>query len=117
MALGQQAVSNLMVPATGNPNAYVLAAQAFTATPFVVSFREISLNGLAFRPSGVIIDNTQSANPVTVLIPEFSFRMSCGAGRTLMLPYPAPIDHSASITGNGTSTIIFVDYPVFPFSF
>lgn len=112
-----QGVSNYLVPATGSPNAYVIK-DTFTASPQSVNFQNIQLNGLAFRPSGVIIDNTKSASVLNVLIPEMSFNISCPAGASLNMPYPAPMNHSASITGAGDAeaTVIFVDYPLQPYS-
>lgn len=112
-----QGVSNYLVPATESPNAYVIK-DTFTASPQSVNFQNIQLNGLAFRPSGVIIDNTKSASPLNVLIPEMSFNISCPAGASLNMPYPAPMNHTASITGAGDAeaTVIFVDYPLQPYS-
>lgn len=110
-----QSVSNYLVPAMGSPSAYVVS-ETFTSTPFQINFSNISLNGLEFLPSGVIVDNSQSANPVSILIPEFSYNIVCPAGASVMMPYPAPRNHTASITGNGKTTVIFVDYPIIPYS-
>lgn len=110
-----QSVTNYLVPGTGSPNAYLIN-QAFSATPYGVDFSQIGLNGLPFRPSGVFIDNSQGAGDLIVLIPEMSFAITCKAGQALMMPYPAPQNHTASITGNGSATVIFVDFPLIPYS-
>lgn len=110
-----QPVSNYLVPATGSPNMYAVH-ETFSAAPFIVDFSQISLNGLAFRPSGVIIDNTAGTGDLDVLIPQASFNVICKAGATLMMPYPALQNHTASITGLGDATVIFVDFPLMPYS-
>jgi hypothetical protein len=110
-----QGVSNYLVPATSSPNAYLIRG-TFSAAPEIVNFSNISLNGLAFRPSGVIIDNTAGTGSLNILIPEMSFNISCPAGASLNMPYPAPMNHTASITGLGDATVIFVDYPLQPYS-
>jgi len=109
-----QSVTNFLVPATGSTNAYAVS-QVFSATPTFVDFNNVALDGLPFRPSGVLIDNSQGTGPLTVLINEISYAMTCAAGELLNMPYPAPVNHTANITGNGQATVIFVDYPVIPF--
>lgn len=116
MAQGLQSVSNYLVPATGSTNAYMVR-ETFTTDPFTVDFNKIELDGLPFRPYGVIIDNTAGANPLTVIINEMSLALVAAAGKAVHVPFPAPVGCTASITGNGVATVIFVDYPVIPFIF
>ncbi len=113
-SLLQNAV-NYLVPATGSPNIYSIH-ETFSATPFAVDFTQIGLNGLPFRPSGVIIDNTRGTGDLSILIPQVSYNIVCKAGASLAMQYPAPVNHSASITGLGDATVIFVDFPIMPFS-
>lgn len=108
-------VSNFLVPATGTTNVYPMR-QSFTATPTVVDFNTVKLNGLAFRPSGVIMDNTAGDGPLTVLIREIGYSITAQVGQTIQLPYPAPLNHTAAITGDGIGVVMFVDYPVMPFA-
>lgn len=117
MSKGLQSVTNFLVPATGSTNAYVLN-QAFAAAPFLQNFNNVALDGIPFRPSGVIIDNTAGTTPLTVLINEIGYNIVCPAGKTLQMPYPAPVGHSANITGDPAHvcTVVFVDYPVIPFA-
>lgn len=110
-----QSVSNYLIPATGSPNAFMVR-ENFSSSPKNINFDNISLSGIPFRPSGVIIDNTANTDPINVLIPELSYQVECPGGASLMMPYPAPMHHTASITGNGTATVIFVDYPLIPYS-
>lgn len=111
-----QSVSNFLVPASGSTNSVVFDQTFVAGTPVVVNFAGYQISGIPFRPSGVLIDNTASANPISVTIPEIGYTMQCAAGEMLHLPYPAPINHSASISGDGAATVIFVDYPVIPYS-
>lgn len=117
MANGLQSVTNFLVPATGSTNAFVIH-QAFSATPLLQNFNNVELDGIPFRPSGVIIDNTAGTSALTVLINEIGYNIVCAAGKTLQMPYPAPVNHSANITGDpaNVATVVFVDYPVIPFS-
>lgn len=116
MASGLQSVSNYLVPATGSTNAYMVR-ENFSATSFLVDFNKQELDGLPFRPYGVIIDNTGGANPVTVTINEMALAIVAPAGKAVHCPFPAPVGCTASITGNGIATVVFVDYPVIPFIF
>lgn len=108
-------VTNYLVPATGSTNAFSIR-QNFSATPYYQEFSSQGLDGIPFRPSGVIIDNSQGTGPLTVLINENSYRMVVPAGAGVQLPYPAPLNHTVNITGQGDATVIFVDYPVLPYS-
>ena len=113
---GTQPVSNFLVPATGSTNAYRLT-QIFNATnPLFVDFTIISLDGIPFRPSGVIIDNKNGTTALNVLINEMGLNISCPAGKFMQMPYPAPLNHTANILGDGTNqaTVVFVDYPLIP---
>lgn len=118
MSLGLQNTVNYMIPAVGSPRGYVMSQQFVAGTPVVLDFRNVSggsIDGQPFRPSGVYIDNSASANPVTVKINEMVYSMTCPAGQMLNLPYPAPVDVSVTVTGDGVTTIIFVDVPVQPY--
>lgn len=111
-----QSVSNFLVPASGSTNSVVFDQTFSAGVPVVVNFAGYEISGIPFRPSGVLIDNTASPNQISVTIPEIGYTMICAAGEMLHLPYPAPINHSASISGDGDATVIFVDYPVIPYS-
>lgn len=111
-----QSVSNFLVPATGTTNAYQIT-QTFSSTPLYVEFSSVGLSGTPFRPSGVIIDNSQGTDSLTILINEMSFKMVCPKGGAMQMPFPAPLNCTANITGAGTATVVFVDYPVIPFVF
>lgn len=110
-----QSVSNFLVPATGTTNLYNVS-EIFSSTPKFIDFRDQSLDGLPFRPSGVIIDNSQGTGNLVVLINETGFQIICGAGMGMSMPYPAPINHTVNITGQGQAVVQFVDYPVIPWA-
>ena len=106
-------VSNFLVPATGSTNAYTLR-ENFTATPKFFDPRNVGLDGAPFRPYGVIIDNTAGNDTLTVLVNEMSFTVNAEAGASVQMPFPAPVNCTFNITGDGDATVIFVDYPIIP---
>lgn len=114
MTTGLQSVTNFLVPATGSTNAYQIR-ETFTGVPKFIEFNSIELDGQAFRPSGVIADNTQGDGDLVILINEISYRIIVPAGQTLQMPYPAPLNHTVNISGDGDATVLFVDYPVIPY--
>lgn len=117
MSNGLQNVQNYLAPAIGTPRVFLLN-QDFTGAIVTQDFRNVEggmIDGQPFRPSGLFIDNTLGTGPLTVIINEMAYRMVCPAGETLSLPFPAPKDLSATVTGTGVATVIFVDFPVIPY--
>lgn len=112
--LQQVSAFNYLVPASGTTH-MVQLSQVFSATPVVADFRQLQLDGQAFIPSGVFIDNTAGTGVLTVLINEVGFSIVVQPGQRLQQMYPAPLSQSASITGQGQATVVFVDFPVIPF--
>lgn len=108
-------VNNFMVPATGTPNSYPVSG-VFSATPFRVDFREVSLNGEQFVPQGLFVDNTAGAAPLVIAVQGMNYSLQVPAGAQLQTQYPAPIDQIVEITGSGQASIVFCDFPVLPFS-
>ena len=108
-------VNNFMVPATGTPNSYPISG-VFSASPFRVDFREVSLNGEQFVPQGLFVDNTAGAAPLVIAVQGMNYSLRVPAGAQLQTQYPAPIDQIVEITGNGQASIVFCDFPVLPFS-
>lgn len=115
-AYGTQPVQNYLVPATGTTHAWRFAKNFLAGEFEVIEFRNIALNGRPFAPSGVLIDNTNGTADCVVTILEYTYNIVCKKGQTLNLPYPAPLEQSVSVTGEGPVTVIFVDYPVLPYS-
>lgn len=118
MSNGLQNVQNYLAPAIGTPRVFMLNQTFDPLAPVTQAFRNITggmIDGQPFQPSGVFIDNTQGTAPLTVIINEMAYRMVCPAGESLSLPFPAPKDLSATITGTGLATVIFVDFPVIPY--
>lgn len=108
---------NYMIPAIGTPRGYVQSG-VLSATPVTIDFRNVSggdIDGQPFRPSGVMIDNSQGTGPLTIVINQIAFQIICPAGAALNLPYPAPVDQTVSITGLGQATVVFMDTPVQPY--
>lgn len=115
---GLQEVVNFMIPAIGGPRCYIQSQVFDPAVAVPINFIGITggyWDGQPFRPSGVFIDNTQGTAPLIVIINELSYRMACPAGHSLNLSFPAPPDLTATITGEGQATVVFVDIPVMPY--
>lgn len=109
-----ESVSNFLVPAQGTTNALAIS-QVFSSSPLRINFQDKGLDGVPFRPSGVVIDNTNGTGVLRVKINETGLTFDCIPGNTMQMPYPAPLNHSATITGNNEhATVIFVDYPLIP---
>lgn len=116
MSNGILSVTNYLIPPVGGPRAYVQAG-TLSATPVFLDFRETSggqIDGQPFRPNGVFIDNTQGTGDLIVELIEISYRIRCLAGQSLNSQFPAPINCTFNITGDGVATVVFVDFPVFP---
>lgn len=111
-----QQISNFLVPAAGNISA-VVYREVFGATPVLKQFNNFELDGIPFRPYGVLIDNTTGTVALNVLINEISFNISCAAGKSLQMPFPAPLNFTVNITGDPVNleTVVFVNYPLIPF--
>jgi len=118
MSDGLQQLINYMIPAVGTPRGYLFSKVLPAATPETINFLGVQGGywaGQPFRPSGIYMDNTQGVADLKVVINEMSYQMICPAGETLNLPFPAPLDVTATITGEGQITIVFVDVPVQPY--
>lgn len=109
--------NNYLVPATGNPQ-MVPVSGPFPATGFTVDFRNEGISGAPFIPSGLFIDNTSGTTTLTVQIIGVPYTITCPAGAWMQSQYPAPLDQQAVIYSNGAGTpsVVFVDFPVIPFS-
>lgn len=110
-------VSNYIVPAAGTTRGYSVRKVFDPLQPDVIDFRQIALDGQPYRPSGVFVDNTRNSDPLTVVVNEIGFTIIVPAGANVATPYPAPIQHSVTIIGNGEAVLVFVDFPVIPQGF
>lgn len=110
-------VSNYIVPAAGTTRGYTVRKVFDPLLPDVIDFRQIALDGQPYRPSGVFVDNTRNSDPLTVVVNEIGFTIIVPAGANVATPYPAPIQHSVTIIGNGEAVLVFVDFPVIPQGF
>lgn len=106
---------NYLVPAAGTTRGVVIREPLVSGTVLKRDFRDLQLDGIPFIPSGVYIDNTDGLSDCTIVINEIGFKITAQAGQSIVCQYPAPSNQSASISGDGQTTIVFVDYPVIPF--
>ncbi|HKY45375.1 MAG TPA: hypothetical protein VJM50_19945 [Pyrinomonadaceae bacterium] len=117
MANGLQEVVNYLIPQVGSPRCFVVS-QVLGPTPYRLDFRSVPggmIDGQPFRPSGVFIDNTAGAGDLEILVNEINYNMLCPAGDSLNAQFPAVMDSTFNITGDGQATIVFVDFPVMPY--
>ncbi len=107
---------NYLVPSSGKTHAYTVS-QNFSTTPLIINFSIISKDYLAeFEPQGAFIDNSQGLSPLIITVQNNQYSFSVPAGATQSLQFPAPENQIHSITGNGQATIVYVDFPVLPYS-
>lgn len=109
-------VSNFLVPATGSTSAMTIKRQLTASDQLYIDFSEKGLDGSPFRPYGVYVDNTENDTAASVTINEMGFRIVVPARTFLMTPFPAPLNLTATLTGDGVVTFVFVDSPVIPYS-
>lgn len=117
MSNGLFPATNYLIPQVGTPRGYVYSA-VLTATATFLDFRSIlggSIDAQPFRPAGVFIDNSQGVDDLVIVVNEISYRMICPAGEQRNLQFPAPVDATFNISGDGQATVVFVDFPVMPF--
>lgn len=106
-------VTNYLVPAAGQTHAVTLSG-VFSNTPYVVDWRQFTVDNFPFSPQGVFIDNTQGTDALVITIQPLGYTVACPAGAAIQAQFPAPNGQTASITGNGQATCYFVDFPVLP---
>lgn len=109
-------MGNYLIPASGAPRCYQFSQTMVAEQNYEVDFRSIALDGKDFRPYGMFIDNTRGAAPLEFLIQGVNFAGFVAAGEFLMTPYPAPMNQVVTLRGAGQVTVLFVDFPVMPFS-
>lgn len=107
---------NYLVPAAGTTRAYRETMDFQPGQPVKADFRDMSLDGLSFVPSGVMVDNSRANGDLAIVINEMSWRIVVKAGEFAQMPYPAPYNQTATIEGDGLATVVFVDYPVIPWT-
>lgn len=106
-------LQNYLVPASGQVHG-VQYNPVLTATPFVIDWRQFSVDNFPFQPQGVFIDNSQGTGELVITIAPLNWTVRCPAGVHKQAQFPAPNGQTASITGAGQATLIFVDFPVLP---
>jgi len=109
-----QNAQNYLVPAMGTTRIYAIRETLTAGVPIEVDFRSIGLDGRPYAPYGVMVDNSQGTAPLSITINDIGYTMNCAAGASMQQPYPAPLNQSATITGEGLVVVVFADYPVMP---
>lgn len=104
---------NYLVPSSGGTHAVPIVG-TFSATPYAIDWRQFSIDEFPFQPQGVFIDNTLGTGELVVTIEPINWNVTCPAGAVMQSQFPAPDGQTATITGNGQASVIFVDFPVLP---
>jgi hypothetical protein len=124
----QQAVqetTNYLVPSSGATHCIPLSGTLIAGQPAILDWRQFATDSFAFQPQGAYIDNSQSANPVTIQVfaggspsggGALIWSITVGAGKVRHTPFPAPNGQVHSISGNGFLNIVYADFPVMPFN-
>jgi len=115
-----QNVGNFLVPAAGQTHCVRVEGSPFTDSPYLIDWRQFTVDNFPFAPQGIYIDNSKSTTDTTVIIQPLGYPITCPAGAILSTPFPAPNGQSAQIISPGSrptdvTNVYFVDYPVFPF--
>lgn len=112
-SVSQVPTINYLVPAIGNTHS-VTVQGVFSATPFMVDWLQFSQANFKFVPQGCFVDNSQGTSPLVINIVQLNFNVTIGAGVSGQFQFPAPVNCTMNITGNGQASIVFVDFPVLP---
>lgn len=112
-SLSQQPTINYLVPAIGNTHS-VTCQGVFSATPFKIDWQQFTQANFKFVPQGCFVDNTAGTSPLVINIVQLNYNVTIGAGISGQFQFPAPVNCTMNITGNGQATIVFVDFPVLP---
>lgn len=108
---------NYLIPASGAPRCFKFEADMEAGKNYSVDFRQLSSEqGKAFRPYGLYVDNTRGTARLEFLIKGLNFAGFVEAGEFFCTPYPAPMDQEVIIRGAGPAVVLFVDFPVMPYS-
>jgi len=115
VSTSQFATTNFLVPAGGTTHAVGFQG-GFTAQPFLIDWRQFTVDAFPFQPQGVYVDNTAGTTPLTITIQPIGYNLIVAAGTSAARSFPAPNGQTCTIIGDPaatTNSVIFVDYPVF----
>src|SRR5574337_1321883 len=108
-----QPTLNYLVPASGTTRSVTLTG-IFTAAPAQIDWNALAVQFSNFYPQGVFVDNTQGAGPLTINWQPLNFNVVVPAGVSGAYQFPAAMNETCTVTGNGQATCVFVDFPVLP---
>lgn len=118
MNTNQYSLTNLFIPAGGTVHA-VDVDGPFSNEAEIIEWRQYRIDNFPFVPQGVYINNVDGALDIVIEIKPINWTIICKAGEILHCNFPSPQQSSVSIKGdpsNDTAKVVFVDFPVFPFS-
>lgn len=111
----QSSLQNLLVPAGGTVHA-VNFSGTFSASPQLIDWQQFKIDNFPFNPYGAFINNTLGTVNLVVTILPFNWVITVPPGQQRAVNFPAPQSSTATIVGDpvNMSSVIFVDFPVFP---
>ena len=111
----QQSLTNFLVPAGGTTHGVVISG-TFSATPYLVDWRQWKIDNFPFQPQGAYIDNSSGTTELTLTILPIGWKIVVPAGSQRACSFPAPNGQSATIAADPANpcSVTFVDFPVFP---
>jgi len=105
--------TNYLVPSSGQTNC-VPVTGTFSASPFLIDWRQYVIDNMNFQPQGVYIDNRSGTGTLTLTINPLGFVIEVPAGSFGGYAFPAPNGQTMTVTGLGAANLFFVDYPLLP---
>lgn len=115
LALSQFSTNNYMVPSNGQTHCVVYRGTA-SAVPFLIDWRQFSLDAQSFNPQGVFIDNSKGTVPLVLVVNPIGYTITVPAGSVVEQQFPAPNGQTMTVTGDPANEVVlyFVDFPVLP---
>lgn len=120
-----QPTTNYLVPSSGNTNCVPLSGNLNAGPPAVpvnLDWTQFNVESMPFQPQGVWIDN--SAGTAELVLQIFTkqggalvWTEKVKAGDVRAFPFPAPNGQFHVITGGGNVSLVFVDFPVLPYTY
>src|SRR5574337_1244442 len=108
-----QPTLNYLVPASGTTRSVSLTG-LFSATPANIDWNQLAVQFSNFFPQGVFVDNSQGVGTLTINFQPLNYNVVVPAGVSGAYQFPAALNETCSVTGNGQATCVFVDFPVLP---
>lgn len=114
--------TNFLVPSSGGVHSLQVELELVANVPQSIDFRQLANANFPFQPQGVYVDNSQGSATCTIGISanggaNFVWTVQVKAGDMAAFHFPAPNGQYHVINGTGDVNLVYVDYPVIPYSY